>query len=80
MGAYKTYELHGKNSRGKPVSIAVRLLATPTYEVAAFLLHEKYPSATDVTWTSPAAHRYPKPEPVAVKATTLATTPVRRAG
>lgn len=80
MAAYITYEIYGHNSRGELVSSTFRLLATPSQEVAEYLLHEKYPSATDVKWFIPAGHGYPKPKPAAVKASTLSTTPVRRAG
>jgi hypothetical protein len=80
MAAYKMYEIYGKNYAGKRVSVFVRLLATPSQIVAEFFLHEKYPSATEIRWTSPAARNYPKPAPKPVKVKDMATDPVRRAG
>lgn len=80
MSAFLTYEIYGKNSAGKRVSIEVRLLQTPTQDFAEFALREAYPSAAEVSWTIPAARNYPKParKPVTVKR--MATTPIRRAG
>jgi hypothetical protein len=78
MSAYLNYEISGVNSRKQKVSVRVRALTKPSQETAEWLLKEKYPSATEVKITIPAAHKYPKEEVSPIKVSTLATTPARR--
>jgi hypothetical protein len=49
MSALAEYEIHGLTSRGRPVAVGMRAIATPTTEVATYILNERYPSATFVS-------------------------------
>ena len=76
MSAYANYEVHGKTRRG-PVVVEVRAIRTPSPEAATWILNERYPSATFVSVTRPAAAGYPARHGV-VSAGQLAATPIRR--
>jgi hypothetical protein len=76
MSALADYEIHGKTKRG-PVIVNMRAVATPTPEVAAYILHERYPSA-EFLLTKRAAYS-PTKKIGKVDARKLDAKPVRRA-
>lgn len=79
MPAHITYEIKGRNSAGKEVSILIKAVTTPTPEVALWLLKEKYPSvkAETIEVSLPAVRGYP-PRSGPVTHRKMESTPIRR--